>query len=128
MITNAKVFVPDKCYKINSSPVTWNTPCNLSFGRLRQVTDKCYKINNSRVKYKLHTTNHLLMKTLQRNRDWGKLSRFIFKIPKIPVNSVVRLCGALTHLRHQTTVNVKRKVYKLSVMTIFKLSVMTIFI
>ena len=30
------------------------------------------------------------MKTFQRNRDWGKLSRFVFKIPKIPVNSVVR--------------------------------------
>ena len=27
------------------------------------------------------------MKTLQRNRDWGKLSHFIFKIPKILVNS-----------------------------------------
>ena len=25
------------------------------------------------------------------------------------VNSAVRLCGALTHLQHQTTVNVKRK-------------------
>ena len=36
MITNAKVFVPDKCYKINSS----------------------------RVKYRLNTINHLFLKNI----------------------------------------------------------------